>query len=120
MWPFPPKEKLTFLVGLELSNVTLQPHTLDFRFTDGTLIQAEYMVEYANGEKVIVHDIQGDLGPINFHPLIREQARVLDIDVTEHRLTLRFADNRSITILSVSPGPYESGNIGHVDGLIVF
>jgi hypothetical protein len=120
MWPFPSKEKLAFFVGLELSNVTLQPYSLDFLFTDGTRIQAEYMVEYADGEKITVHDIQADLGPINFHPLIREQARVLDIDVTEHRLTLLFAGNRSITILSVSPGPYESGNIGHVDGLIVF
>jgi hypothetical protein len=120
MWPFPSKEKLGFLIGLELSNVTVQPYSLDFLFTDGTRIQVEYMVEYAEGEKITVHDIQAGFGPINFHPLIREQARIVGIDVTEHRLTLLFSGNRSITIMTDSPGPYESGNIAHVDGLIVF
>ena len=120
MRPFPSKEKLTFLVGLELSHVTLQPYSLCFLFTDGTNINAEYLVEYADGVMTAVHDIQTDLGPITFHPLIREQARVLDIDVREHRLTLFFTGNRSITIISDSASPYEAGQISHADELIVF
>jgi hypothetical protein len=118
VWPFPPREKLAFLIGLELSNVTLQPWSLDFRFTDGTLIVAEYRVEYVNGDKVEVHDIE-NLGAISFHPLIRAQAVVLDIEVTDHHLSLLFDSKRRLTIVSVS-GPYESGHIGHRDQLIIF
>ena len=46
--------------------------------------------------------------------------KMMHIDVTAHRLTLRFLGNRSITIITDSPGTYESGNIVHAGGLIVF
>jgi hypothetical protein len=119
MHPFPSKETLSFLVGLELSNVVLQPYSLDFQFTDGTWLMAEYRVEYANRDEITVHNIQDDLGPITFHPLIRGQERVLAIDVSGDRLSLIFAGGRKMTVVS-NFGPYESGHITRNDQLIVF
>jgi hypothetical protein len=119
MRSFPLRERLDFLVGLELANVILQPYSLDFQFTDGTFVRAEHAIEYDDGDAVTIHNIQAQLGPITFHPLVRDQARVLDVEISNLRLSLIFPGRRKITIIS-DVGPYESGHITYRDQFIVF
>lgn len=113
MHPFPPVEKLGFLVGAELSNVTLDPYAVRFSFVEGSMIVVEHGLEFVDVEgRVHAHDPQRRLGPdpIYFHKLIED--RVAHIEVQEYRLSLVFESGQTLTVLS-ELGPYESGQIYH-------
>ena len=130
MRPFPPAEDLSFLVGNELSNVTLQPYQVDFHFVQGSTLIIELGLEFIDLDgRTQVHDPQHRLGPdpVRFHTLIGE--RVSQLDRSDYRLTLTFDSGRKLTVLS-DERPYEAGHITvcgydargvlHQSGMIIF
>lgn len=120
MNPFPPKEELAFLRGLVLSSVTLGPYQIDLNFDGNTIICVESILRYrdeAGAEQR--YDVQNHLEPVTFHPLIREQAEILDIEVEDFLLTLYFTRNRRL-IVERDERPYENGHITHNGDMIVF
>ena len=111
MNPFPPAAKLQFLQGNEVSNITLQPHSVDINFVEGPLLVIELGLEYVDVEGLIhAHDPQHRLGPgpITFHALIGDQ--VTQVETGGYRMTLTFASGRKLIVLS-DDRPYEAGHI---------
>lgn len=90
MKPFPAADHLGFFLGARVSNVILQPFSIDIRFTDGeTLLVAEHIVEYRDEDcRVWHHDIQHGVGLIAFHGLIRAQEKIVGLSVEGLRLEL--------------------------------
>jgi hypothetical protein len=121
MNPFPPKEELLFLRGLTLSCVVLGPYQIDLVLGDNTIICVEHFLRYVDETGVVRrYDIQNHLDLVTFHPLIREQAEILDIEVEGPLLTLHFPKSRRL-IIERNDQPYEAGHITCNDGgVIVF
>ena len=123
MHPFPPQENLSFLQGLELRQVVLDPHSVAFVLEGvnaSVRLVAEGGFDYIDTDgKAHVYDIQHEWPPVVFHPLVRSQDCVTGVDVSDWRLALTFASGRKLIIHS-EEGPYESGQIFCGDQLIVF
>jgi hypothetical protein len=121
MKPFPPLDQLAFLIGAEVTNVTLQPYHVDFRFEDGTLLVVEHGLEYIDEQgRASAYDPQQRLAShsVSFHALILD--RIAQVHVEAFRLALVFESGRQLVVLSKS-GPYESGHVGRKDkGSIIF
>lgn len=121
MHPFPPIEQLNFLIGMELSNITLQPYSVVFLFVEGALVVCEHGVEYESilGYK-FNHDPQKRLGPdpIHFHSLIGKHITKLEA-LTEYSLEITFEGGEHLILLSKT-GSYESGQITGEGRYIVF
>jgi hypothetical protein len=123
MKPFPSFDRLAFFIGAKLSNITLQPYSIDITFVDGTRLVSEHRIEYVDQHgRVSTHNTQNRHGPDPFiaHALIGD--RVAQILVEPYRLTLVFESDRRLVVLSET-GPYESGHIwrgGMGTGLVVF
>jgi hypothetical protein len=113
MKPFPPAERLSFLLGSELEIVTVGPFQMDIRFAEGSSLVVEHGLEYQDAEgRLYRHDPQrqGGPDPISLHQLIGD--RIEAIDASDWRLTLTFASGRKLIVAS-KPGPYESGHVYH-------
>lgn len=113
MKPFPPADKLSFLVGGRLTQICLNPYTLDLVLDNGGRVCAEHVIEFVTPDgSSSRHDIQRTLGsaPLTFHHCINRE--VVGLDISDLRLTLRF-DNGSILYIESKIGPYESGHISY-------
>jgi hypothetical protein len=111
MHPFPPRRDLEFLVGETLSQICLNPFSLDFAFENGSAITAEYSVEYVSSDGISSrHDIQKQLAPepVRFHRCIGKT--VTDIAVSDLRLSVKFGGG-DVLHIETDLGRYESGQI---------
>lgn len=118
MHEFPPESKLGFFVGLPLSNVTLQPFTIDFWFEGNVLMSVEHVLEHIDGAGTKQEiDIQAGYGAISLHKLIGRK-------VTSFRrqplcLSLKFEDDQVLNVFS-DLSAYEAGNIHHQGRIFIF
>jgi hypothetical protein len=123
MHPFLPISDLQFLTGKELSQVRLDPYSLQFHFLDGTTIAVNRRIEHVDqAGQTHVHDCQIQTGAaLYLHQLL--QRRIAMIEVEPYRLSLTFDGGAILRVLS-DDGPYECGTIspgfGETPGIIVF
>ena len=116
MHPFPPTSELQFLVGLEVSQICLDPWSTQVRFSDGGQITVEGPFEHMDTEgRSHLHQIGNDqdTGPVFLRELIQKRIAMVQRDAT--RLTIAF-DNGAILKLWSEAVPYESGQIYAPDG----
>ena len=119
MHPFESAEGFGFLIGRELSFVTLAPFALRLTFLESGFINVEFGIEYVDGDgRVHRHDPQRGLAPdaIALHALIGE--RIATVEAAKWRLSLVFESGRSVHILSDDSD--EAGQIHWQGKLIVF
>lgn len=111
MHPFPPSDELSFLVGLEVGQVCLDPWSTQLRFSDGGQITIEGPYEHTDIHQVAHTHQTGDVqdrGPVFLRDLI--QKRIVAVQRSDWLLTLVFENGAALRINS-EPGPYESGQI---------
>ncbi|GGL14123.1 hypothetical protein [Caulobacter rhizosphaerae] len=111
MHPFPPTSELQFLVGLEISQICLDPWSTQVRFSDGGRITVEGPFEHLDAQgRPHLHQTgdEQDIGPIFLRDLL--QKRVVMVQRDANRLTIAF-DSGAILRLWSEAIPYESGQI---------
>jgi len=116
MRPFPPSSELQFLVGQELQQVALDPHSVQFRWSSGGQITVQYDFEHVDedGHKH-TYDCAAFTGPpLLLHRLI--QKKVVKLEVDALCLTLVFEGGQVLRLRS-EQGPYECGLIQFTDNL---
>ena len=110
MHRFPPAADLNFLIGKELRQVCLDPHSVQLHFLNGGGIQIEYEFDHVAGaEHSSRYDCTAHKGPpLLLHRLI---ARTIEsLDVAPLQLSLIFDDGQRL-ILDSMEGPFECGHI---------
>jgi hypothetical protein len=118
---FGPRDTLTFLIGETLSQICIDPWSLQFRFESGTNILAEFQATFvaADGAEARCDIGQGMPALARIHDFLGKA--VTDIGVSELQLDLML-EGGAILRLHTETGAYESVVIGsNVDpGVLVF
>ena len=110
MHAFPPAEALSFLVGLKIGQIALDPWSLQFRFEDGGQITVEGKIEHIDeGGAVHPHDCGNrDGNPLYLHQLLQQPIRALYVEPL--CLSLTFASGAKLRIFTVVD-TFECGQI---------
>ncbi len=118
MREFPEYEYLEFMIGCTISNVILQPYTIDFTFDDNTFLTVEVFLEHIdeNGCSQLL-DIQKGYGPISLHKIVN--CEIVRIERDPLLLTIYFKNDHVLKIISV-PGPLESGHFNRHGEVAIF
>jgi len=116
MHPFPPSSELQFLIGKELAQVVLDPHSVQFRWLDGGQITAQHDFDHVDEDgRVHRYDCRAFAGPpLLLHRLI--QKKILMLEAAPFCLTLMFEGGQILRLRS-EEGPYECGLIQVADDL---
>jgi hypothetical protein len=123
MHPFPQSSELQFLVGRELCQIALDPHSVQFRWAEGGQITVTGDMEHIDESGAThAYDSTAFTGPpLLLHRLL--QKKVVMLEVQPLRLTLGFEGGQQLRLLS-EEGPWECGviQIGESpkDGWIVY
>jgi hypothetical protein len=115
----PPANELNFLVGLEIGQVSLDPWSLQFRFSDGGQITVEGPIEHIDpsGQSHWHQNSEDqDRGPVFFREIL--QRKIVQIGSEPDCLTLFLDDQAQLRIVAQT-GPYESAQIYPPDGRAV-
>ena len=111
MYPFPPKEEISFLIGETLSQIRINPFSIDLVFERNSVLTAEFAIEHrpAIGEQTR-YDLQKMVHapPITFHHCIGR--KIVDLAVADTRLQLKF-DGGDVVWVYSHLGQHESGQI---------
>jgi hypothetical protein len=116
MHKFPPLPELQFLVGKEIGQIVFDPHSVQFRWSNGGQITAYDRIEHTDeyGE-THAYDCTAYTGPaLLLHRLIQKRVTVLDVEPL--CLTLGFEGGQLLR-LETEEGPYECGTIQFTDDL---
>jgi hypothetical protein len=111
MHPFPPPDTLAFLVGKEIGQITFDPWSTQFRFSDAGCLSIEGKFEHqdATGQSRSYQDSEEqDRGTVFFRDLL--QQTVVRVAVEPLLLTLTFTNGSVLRIFS-DEAPYECGQI---------
>ena len=111
MHTFPPAEDLRFLIGMEISQICLDPWSTQLRFSQGGEITVEGKFEHLAADGSLwVHQSREKLdnGPVFLRALIQQS--VDKIEVEPLMLTLHFRNGDILRIHS-DEGTYECGQI---------
>lgn len=116
MHPFPSTSELQFLIGKELSHITIGPHAVQFHWWNGGLINAQYDFEHVDEDRhTHRYDCTAFTGPpLLLHRLVQKQVLMLQADAL--CLTLMF-DGGQLLRFHSEEGPYECGLIQVTDNL---
>jgi hypothetical protein len=116
MHEFPPLSELQFLIGKELGQVALDPHSVQFRWSEGGQITVQHDFEHVDEEgRTHVYGCTAHVGPpLLLHRLI--QKKVLLVEVQPLCLTLTFEGGQILRLRS-EKGPWECGLIKLADDL---
>jgi hypothetical protein len=116
MHPFPPASELQFLVGKELNQIGLAPHSVQFRWWEGGLITAQGEIEHVDeAGRVHAYDCTAHIGPpLLLHRLIGKKITMLEVQPL--CLTLAFEGGQLLRLKS-EEGPWECGLIQFGDDL---
>jgi hypothetical protein len=108
--------KLQFLVGKELAQIALDPHSVQFRWSSGGQVTVQGEMEHVDDDGTThFYDCAAHCGaPLLLHRLI--QKRVISLEVQPLCLTLRFEDGQLLRLKS-DEGPYECVVIQLTDDL---
>jgi hypothetical protein len=123
MHTFPPSSKLQFLIGKELAQISLDPNSVQFRWSESGQITAQFDFEHIDGERnAHRYDCTAFNGPpLLLHRLIGRKVQAVEVE--ELCLTLVFDDGQLLRLWS-EEGPYECGLIQFTnnlaDGCIVY
>ncbi|WP_298745563.1 hypothetical protein [uncultured Brevundimonas sp.] len=112
MTPFPPSEKLAFLLegDSSISQIVINATSVSFLFANDCRIDAGVTLEYVSEDGVrTIHDREWfDEGPVNFHRLLETPLRKIE---TNHlTMTLTFEGGRQLIVHS-DLQPYEAGAV---------
>ena len=117
MHRLPPINELRYLVGTELTQITVDPYQVSFYLTDqqaGTTLTSGYAFEFeqSNGQAEVYKPAEKSsaFGSSHFHKLLEDKVVGVDLSVDSLRLCLSFARGSRLTIPSELDG-YESGTI---------
>src|SRR4051812_31244500 len=110
MHPFPPAHELQCFVGDAISQVGLDPPSVQFRFESTRHLLAELGIEQAGPDGTLwAYDCRAAEGPpLIIHRLLYR--RIVAVEREDFRLTFRTDDGSALSVLS-ELGPYESGHI---------
>lgn len=113
---FPPASELQFLVGKQVSQIALDPHSVQFRWDGGGQITAQWDLEHVDQDgSVHRYDcVAHTAPPLALHRLLN--ASVSMIDVQPLCLTLEF-DGGQLLRLFTEVGNYECGLIQFTENL---
>jgi hypothetical protein len=116
MHPFPEASELQFLVGKELSQIALDPNSVQFRWFGGGQITVNDKLEHVDEDGVAhIYDCASFTGPpLLLHRLIMKQ--VVMLEVQPLCLTLGFGGGQRL-LLRTEEGPWECGLIAFTDDL---
>ena len=120
MHPFPPAHELQCFVGDAISQVWLDPHSVQFRFESTRHLLAELSIEQVEPDGTLwTYDCRAEEGPpLILHRLLHR--RIVAVEREDFRLTFRIDDGSELSVLS-DLGPYESGHIQAPEtGFVVF
>jgi hypothetical protein len=123
MLPFPPSSQLQFLIGKELAQVVLGPHSVHFSWWEGGHINAQHDFEHVDEDgRTHLYDCTAFTGPpLLLHRLI--QKKVLMLESEPLCLTLAFEGGQLLRLRS-EEGPWECGLLQFTenlaDGYIVY
>jgi hypothetical protein len=118
MHAFPPAEDLQFLVGEEITQIALDPNSVQFRFARGGQITVEGDIEHidASGQPHSYDCTARSTEAIYLHQLLQHPISV--VEVQPLCLSLTFA-NRAVLRIYAELGPYECGQIYQAQGHII-
>ena len=117
MHAFPSLSELQFLVGKELSQVALDPNSVQFRWSEGGQITVTGELEHLDeGGTTYTYDCAAFTGPpLLLHRLIMKKVAMVDVEPL--CLKLAFEDGQQLRLMS-DEGPWECGVIQFTDNLI--
>ncbi len=118
MREFPTEDTLQFLVGLTVSQVVLQPYSVDINFVDFTSLVIEHRLQFidACGNKEFL-EIQEGINLTRLHKIVRSS--ITAIAREPYCLSLTFDNKHTLSIFS-EDGYLESGHINRSGDVIVF
>ena len=110
MHPFPQSSELQFLVGKELRQIALDPHSVQFRWAEGGQITVTGKIEHVDESgNTRSYDCTAYTGPpLLLHRLILK--KIVMLEVQPLCLTLGFEGGQQVRLLS-EEGPWECGVI---------
>jgi hypothetical protein len=109
MKEFPDQSDLEFFVGCSVSNVILQPYSIDFQFDDASILVAEHLVEHLDVDQTLQQlDPQKGYESNKLNKIVNRL--VTSVVRQPFSLTLHFDNGHAITITS-RRGRFESGYI---------
>lgn len=116
MHRFPSASELQFLVGKELSQIALDPNSVQFRWSEGGQITVNDKLEHVDESgTTYAYDCAAFAGPpLLLHRLIMK--KVAMIEVQPFCLTLAFEGGQRLR-LGTEEGPWECGLIAFTDNL---
>lgn len=116
MHPFPQASELQFLVGRELSQIALDPNSVQFRWSQGGQITVNDKLEHVDEDGVVhVYDCAAYTGPpLLLHRLLMK--KIVMIEAQPLCLTLVFEGGQRLRLGS-EEGPWECGLISVTDDL---
>lgn len=116
MSPFPAPSELQFLIGNQLSQIALDPHSVQFRWRDGGQITSQYDFDHIDEAGQAHHyDCTAYTGPpLLLHRLI--QKKVVTLESEAFCLALVFEGGQILRFRS-EVSPYECGVIQFTDNL---
>jgi hypothetical protein len=120
---FPAEAQLQFLVGKEVGQIRLDPHSVQFIFWNGGMIHVDHdFVHVADDKKSYDCDCTAHTAPpLLLHRLIAKTITLFEVEPL--RLTLAFNDGQKL-ILHSEEGPHECGQFWFsddiADGYIVY
>jgi hypothetical protein len=118
MQPFPDRNELQFLIGLRISNVILQPYSIDFTFEDNSFLVVEHCLVHKFSEADFdTFDIQNGYISNRLHSVVSK--KIVGIKAETWALSLCLKDGQVLQIVS-NPGPLESGHFSRHGKVLVF
>lgn len=112
MTPFPPKDRLAFLLAGDswITQVIINTTSVSFIFANECRIDAGVTVEYVSedGAKTVHNREWFDEGPITFHRLL--ETPLYDVETDHLTMTLTFEGGRQLIVHS-DLAPYEAGAV---------
>jgi hypothetical protein len=110
MHPIPAASELQALIGREIAQIALDPHSVQFRWDEGGFIRSEFDIEHIDEEGISWrYDCTAHSGPpLKLHRLLQKKVESLEVD--ELCLTLLFEGGAKLRLFT-EIGPYECGLI---------
>jgi hypothetical protein len=119
MHPFPPSDDLRFLVGQTISQIALDPFSLQFRFADGGQVTVEGRIEHVDASGVThSYDCQKRINEALYLQQLLQQS-ITVAETEPHCLSLIFESGAVLRIFTELSG-LECGQIVKDHRYIVF